>query len=72
MASVYIIIFASLMASILFFQKNNRVFREFLVYIAATLPLVLIITGVLESDGISTVCAGLCLFGFPIFTRNNN
>ena len=69
MASIVILVFALIMRLLMAVIKKPLWVGEIVRYAGAVLPLVLIILGGLENDGISIIFAGICFFWFPMISK---
>lgn len=70
MINSLVVILIAVVAKIAMTFMNEKPWAyELIRYTGAALPILLIILGVIENDGISIIFAGICFFGFPIMSR---
>ena len=69
MDAIIIIVFAIAMRSLMNLIKKSLWAWEVIRYTGAALPVILIMSGILENDGISIIFAGICFFWFPLVQR---
>ena len=62
---VLLIIFFAILGRLLIAKVKPTAVREALRYVGALLPLLLLILGYLQNDGLSILLSGVCFFYFP-------